>query len=76
MDDLKDTVKRQFGVNLSAAIEIIPLQHVENLSQARWPRFTMLCQALASVAVAWSGLRQAVPEVQHPAVCEEAPVFL
>jgi hypothetical protein len=68
MDDLKDTVKRQFGVKVDAAVEIIPLQHVESLSPVRWPRCTMLFQALASVAVAWSGLRQAVPEVQHPYV--------
>jgi hypothetical protein len=65
MSEMREKVRKHFGVDIEAAVEMIPLRHVKCLSAAHWPRFTMLGQALASVAVAWSGLRQAVPEVRH-----------
>lgn len=44
-------------------LQVVPLPNRDALLPGRYPRFTMLAQAAASVAVAWQGLRQLVPEL-------------
>lgn len=46
-----------------AALQVVPLPSRDLLQPGRYPRFTMLGQAVGSVRVAWQGLRQLVPEV-------------
>lgn len=43
--------------------QVVPLPGREALLPGRYPRFTMLAQAGASVRVAWGGLRQLLPEL-------------
>lgn len=43
--------------------QVVPLAGRERLLPGAYPRFTMLGQAAGSVAVAWQGLRQLVPEL-------------
>ena len=42
---------------------MVPLPNRGVLLPGRYPRFTMVGQALGSVAVAWQGLRQLLPEL-------------
>jgi hypothetical protein len=61
---MRKCVQRQFGIEVKADFDLIPLTNTHLLQPERWPLFTLLTQGLASAAVAWQGLRQLVPEVR------------
>lgn len=48
---------------VAAHTQVVPLPSRDLLQPGRYPRFTMLGQAVGSVRVAWQGLRRLVPEV-------------
>lgn len=60
-------MKQQFGLAVPSAFAVVSLHNTRFLNPACWPRLTLIMQALASACVAWSGLRQLVPEVRSTA---------
>ncbi|PSC69622.1 GDP-Man:Man(3) c(2)-PP-Dol alpha-1,2-mannosyltransferase [Micractinium conductrix] len=56
-------VLERFNLSVQPTFTVVPLPNRDALLPGRYPRFTMLAQAAASVAVAWQGLRQLVPEL-------------
>ncbi|KFM24507.1 GDP-Man:Man(3)GlcNAc(2)-PP-Dol alpha-1,2-mannosyltransferase [Auxenochlorella protothecoides] len=61
--ELVSRVESQFQIRVEPTFTVIRLESREELLPARYPRFTMLRQALASVRVAFAGLRRRVPAV-------------
>jgi alpha-1,2-mannosyltransferase len=63
-ESLRKKAQEQFGIIVAADITLVPLTSTHLLLPERWPRLTLLTQALASLVVAWEGLRQAAPQVR------------
>ena len=55
--------EERFNLRLAPTFEVMPLRLRALLAPERYPRLTMVRQALGSVRVALEGLRQVVPEV-------------
>ena len=62
-EELLARAERNFNLKIDSSIEIIPLLRVSWLEPVRYPRFTLFCQSLASICVAWMGLLNAIPEI-------------
>lgn len=63
VDVLKQTVKKQFGLDVTADLTTVPLSNSRLLSPDSWPRFTLLGQTLGAAMVAFSAAQDFVPEV-------------
>ena len=63
---LSAKAKQQFGISVTPRFAVVPLPHTHLLAPQRWPRLTIIMQALASAFVAWGGLAQLVPAVRFP----------
>lgn len=61
--DLAGDASRRFNLNIKPTFLVVPLKKRDALDPSRYPRFTMVCQALASVVVAVEALTLMVPEV-------------
>ncbi|EFJ50473.1 hypothetical protein VOLCADRAFT_103930 [Volvox carteri f. nagariensis] len=59
---LQDAQSR-FNIRIEKPIRVIPLRRTHLVKPERYPRFTLLRQALGSVALGLEALRQLVPEV-------------
>jgi hypothetical protein len=66
-EDLKALVKRQFGLDITCDLTLVPLSHTRWLAAACWPHFTLLGQTLAAALVGFSAARTLVPEVRAQA---------
>lgn len=53
----------RFNVDITGSFHVIPLRKRHLLSPSRYPRFTMICQAVASLVVSVEALYQFVPEI-------------
>ena len=62
-EELVARAERKFNLRIDCPIEIIPLLRVAWLESVRYPRFTLFCQSLVSISVAWMGLLNTVPEI-------------
>jgi hypothetical protein len=62
-ESLKLKVKQQFGIIVPSHFVVVPLTNTRLLAPESWPYISLLAQGMGSVAVAWGGLRQMVPEV-------------
>ncbi|KAG2432718.1 hypothetical protein HYH02_012852 [Chlamydomonas schloesseri] len=60
---LVEDAARRFNIRLDKPIQVLPLRRVGLVQPEHYPRFTLLRQALGSVALGWEALRQCVPEV-------------
>lgn len=60
---LVQLAKTQFNLQINPTFRIVPLKSYQSLLPGQYKRFTMVRQALASIAVAIEGLRQFVPEL-------------
>lgn len=61
--ELREGAEQCFNIRGLAEVEVIPLRSRRLLDPGRYPRFTLIRQAVGSTCLAWEGLRQTVPEV-------------
>ncbi|KAI7840213.1 hypothetical protein COHA_005995 [Chlorella ohadii] len=62
-EGLCEHVALRFNLQIMPTFLCVPLHNRNLLLPNRYPRFTMIGQALGSVRCAWAGLRQFVPEL-------------
>ena len=62
-ESLSIDAARRFNLTVAPTFRTVPLQSRDALRPERYPRLTMVLQALGSIRVAIEGLKQHVPEV-------------
>ena len=62
-DMLAKHARSRFNVDIDASFGVIPLTYRHLLSPLRYPRLTMICQAVASIIVSVEALYQFVPDI-------------